>query len=327
MLRSSAAPPRLIFSGVIAAAGLILILTACQSPPAAETPTAAPMVATEAPTIEAPATEAIPTPSVTIAMPTAESSTNSPPTPDENGVIEVTPLGQKEVMSDNVASYGGVTFSFDPSITDEVSGQTIPAEDGSGENVPYWEITPEYTLFRFDGYALANTFHQPQLFVYPVADYEAVVPDVAEIVSSLQTLLHERPSDPTDALPFLPMFNAGQVFTAQVTYVDFQNGSGVRYLTQYAQALTVINNQEVFYTFQGLTDDGQTYISAILPVNHPELPADGLTTPGDDYDAWAENYANYIDETKALLNSQPVESFTPDLAMLDAMIASLSVGK
>lgn len=327
MLRDSVLPVRPNTSGAIAAAGLILLLTACQGAPATEAPTAAPVEPSEAgpaaPT-EALPTEALPTASATIDMPTAESWTSSPPTPDENGIIEVTPLGGDETQGGNAASYGGVTFRFDPALTDEVSGQTVPAED-AGEEGPYWANVPEHLLFRFEGYTLANTFHQPELLVYPIADYEVLVPEVADIAGSLQTLLDERPSDPADALPFLPMFNAGQVFTSQVAYVDFQNGSGVRYLTQYAQSLTVINNHELFYTFQGLTDDGQTYVAAILPVSSPELPVDGMETPGDDYDAWAEDYLNYIDGIATTLNSQPPESYTPSLSTLDAMIATLSV--
>jgi hypothetical protein len=36
---------------------------------------------------------------------------------------------------------------------------------------------------------------------------------------------------------------------------------------------------ELVYTFQGLRDDGKWYVSAILPVNHPSLSADGTVAP------------------------------------------------
>ncbi|MEO8354588.1 MAG: hypothetical protein ABI621_01610 [Chloroflexota bacterium] len=39
--------------------------------------------------------------------------------------------------------------------------------------------------------------------------------------------------------------------------INFQNGRGIRFLTQYAQYPAPINNHELFYHFQGLTNDGK----------------------------------------------------------------------
>jgi hypothetical protein len=145
----------------------------------------------------------------------------------------------------------------------------------------------------------------------------------ARRVSDLRQLLVDKPVDP-QAIPFLPLFPAGQMLRAQVAYVDFQNGAGVRFLTQYAQAYLPINNYELFYTFQGLTDDGGTYVAAILPASHPALPADQAAYEGD-LDTLVQNFDPYIAEIAQLLDAQDVSSFTPDLSRLDAMIRSLDV--
>ena len=44
---------------------------------------------------------------------------------------------------------------------------------------------------------------------------------------------------------------------SQVQYLDFKNGTGVRYLTQFDQGILPINNYELVYTYQGLTSDGK----------------------------------------------------------------------
>jgi hypothetical protein len=114
-----------------------------------------------------------------------------------------------------------------------------------------------------------------------------------------------------------------QVVYAQVQYLDFKNGQGVRFLTQFDQAPIPINNYELIYTFQGLTSDGKYYIAVVLPVTHPELPA---TQQVSEQQADEMNdFPAYLAKTTAWLGQQPGSSFTPDLAMLDALIKTIEV--
>ena len=124
-------------------------------------------------------------------------------------------------------------------------------------------------------------------------------------------------------MPFLPMFNAAQVLNAQVEYLDFKNGRGVRFLTQYDQGPLPINSYELFYTFQGLTNDGQYYIAAILPVTHPDLPSTSQVSQQDT--SLYEDFPAYLDQTTDWLNQQPASAFTPDLEKLDAMLQSMEI--
>lgn len=82
-----------------------------------------------------------------------------------------------------------------------------------------------------------------------------------------------------------------------MAYVSFRDGAGVRFLTQYASPDRPINNQEVFYAFQGLTDDGVTAVSAILPVSHTILPEDRTGYEGN-LDALAENFEAYVPDVE-----------------------------
>jgi hypothetical protein len=142
------------------------------------------------------------------------------------------------------------------------------------------------------------------------------------MVASLQTLL-ESPQEVPD-LPFLPMVNMAQTFHANLQYLEFRNGRGLRYITEYGQGIVPTNNFELIYTFQGLTNDGRYYIAAILPVNHPSLPADGAIT-GNEPLEFSNDHNAYINNIVQTLNIQAANTFVPDLTGLDAMMSSIQV--
>ncbi len=216
--------------------------------------------------------------------------------------------------------YEGISFSYSNAIAAEVVAETVPAVDSPAE----WEVEPEHFRFSFNGYVLPETFHEPRIVVYPVSKFEARSEIAGNIIAALREFLAERPAA-QESIPFLPMWNAGQMMQSQVAYIDFQNGAGVRFLTQYGQAALPVNNHDMFYTFQGLTDDGHYYVAAILPASHPSLPADGTEVPGGDWAAFADNYQSYVTDIEQQLDAQDVSSFVPDLSLLDVMIQSLEV--
>ena len=176
----------------------------------------------------------------------------------------------------------------------------------------------------FTGYILADTFHEPIINIYPVQDFISIEPTVADRVTELQKIIQEKSENPGN-IPILPFWNAAQVFLSNPVYLDFQNGSGIRYLTQYGQAIMPINNHDLFYSFQGLTSDGKYWISAILPVNHPSIQATYDDPLPADYEQFMANYEQYKTLLRANLDTQPPETFTPSLADLDAMINSIVV--
>ena len=143
---------------------------------------------------------------------------------------------------------------------------------------------------------------------------------MGKTAADLQTLLETQ--QVRDQLPFLPLVpSSRQALDAQVQYLDFKTGKGVRFLTQFNNGLVQINNTELIYTFQGLSSDGKYYISAILPVTHPELP----DTSRVDEQLVLNGFQDYISKTVTLLNQQPAGSFTPDLNKLDELIRSIEV--
>jgi putative hemolysin len=221
--------------------------------------------------------------------------------------------------------FEGVGFSYDDALAADVVGQVVPAE---GADAPEWARMPEHVRFSFEGYALPETFHEPRILVFAAEDLTDSE-TLQAAAANVQRMLSERPDEPVGVFQgggILPPVNAGHMMPApQVAYLDFENGSGVRFLTQMGQAYYPINSHDLFYTFQGMTDDGAYYVAAILPISHPSLPADGSEIPGGDFDAFAENFETYAAEVAAQLDIEDTGSFAPSIVLLDEMMQSIEV--
>jgi hypothetical protein len=215
------------------------------------------------------------------------------------------------------------SLNLPPSVASSAQSMIVAAVSSSDQVAP-WEISPQHEEMKFTGYIISNTFHDASINVYPVQDFITIEPAVADHVTELQKIIKEKSNNPGN-VPILPLWNAAQVFLSNPVYLDFQNGSGIRYLTQYGQASMPINNHDLFYSFQGLTSDGKYWISAILPVNHPSLQATYDDPLPADYDQFIANYEQYTTLMRANLDTQPPVTFKPSLADLDAMIGSIVV--
>lgn len=245
----------------------------------------------------------------------AQQESAQQPAPEQAAPSEVPPPVVEQPALQMV-DFEGVRFSFDPSLASSVTSEFTPVD--TGEMLPM----PQHLSFVFNNYVVSDHFHTPQIKVINVPEYAAVNEYINNEVNELTRILTEKPADPEN-LPFLPLWNAAQVFVARVHYLDFQNGSGVAYLTKYAQDVSPVSNHDIFYTFQGLTREGTfIHVSAVMPVNHPALPTD-YNLSGEEYEAFAENYLARIAETRALLEAQPADSFTPNLDLLDQAMQSI----
>ncbi len=198
----------------------------------------------------------------------------------------------------------------------------IVAAVASSADGPWWEAMPQYTLLTLQGYPIADHLLKAQIFVFPVAGL-GVNESAEGVAGNLQALLQSQQAG--DSMPYLPLYNAAQVMHTQVAYLDFKNGRGVRYLTQFDQGILPINNYELHYTFQGLTSDGKYYVAAVLPVNLAGLPADGNVDLDNPPQNFVEDFPKYLSDTVDMLNGQSPGAFSPDLGQLDAMMASLEI--
>jgi hypothetical protein len=224
-------------------------------------------------------------------------------------------------------SYEDVSFVIRNGLASAANPEKMTAvETNSGAP---WEIAPTHLRFTLTGYPLQGKFFEPQIFVYPADAYAQVNPAAGEQIERLKKAAAGSPLL-KETLPNVPFFNAAHLIAARIQLLNFQNGSGVRELTQYDQYPAPINNHELFYHFEGLTSDNQYYIIAVLPVTAPMLaedekpespvPAGGVPIQTD----VGPNNTYYFLVTEKL-NSQAPDTFTPSITMLDALIQSILV--
>ena len=234
------------------------------------------------------------------------------------------------ITTGNTVTLNNVTITIPQGLAKDALTEMISAV--TDPNAPAWEMAPAHLEFTLTSYQLQDKFHQPKIYIYPAQEF-AADSGAGESIRRLQAILTNTAPLTADNLPFVPFFNAGQVFAAQIQIIQFQNGSGVRFLTEYAQSFATINNRELFYHFQGLTDDDKYYIIAILPVTAPMLasdekpdapvPPDGVPFPG--YDDPNADFIGYYDAITEKLNAQTPENFQPSLSVLDDLMRSLIV--
>jgi hypothetical protein len=273
------------------------------------TPTAAPTV------VPAPTLASL----TAVASPTVKAEPSVPPT--------AKPLPGKAV------SFNRLSLVLPPGLAAGGSGTIVP--EAKGDDVAPWDVAPQHIQFKLDGYALAEKFHQPQIYVYPAQAYATLQErgSAAQSLERLRAVLAQSSMVNEKELPAVPFFNVFQALAAKVKVIPFQHGRGVRMLTEYAMARAIINNHELIYHFEGLTDDGQYYVIAILPVTAPGLPEDGqpggVVPPGGvkvpDYNDLNANWMGYIGEARQMLQGLEPSAYSPNLDQLDALIGSLSV--
>ena len=224
--------------------------------------------------------------------------------------------------------FQGVHFEYNSDLAESVWPEIVPAEEGSPD-APGWLVWPEHVRFTFatarqpsdSSIGSMGPFTHPQILVFPAETYGSMSDFTQEEIEKLEALLEARPPTSQDTLPLLPLINAAQVFHAQVKYLDFQNGSGVRFLTQYGQDIFPIVNQHLFYTFQGLTQDGAYYVAAAFPIDAAGIPDEPDIS---DWEAFSAGYQDYLAATVRQLDELSSDQFEPDLALLDSVIQSLS---
>jgi hypothetical protein len=225
----------------------------------------------------------------------------------------------------NTVTLNNVTFAIPQGVAKDALSEIVPATD---PNAAPWEIAPEHLEFTLTSYQLQDMFHQPKIFVYPAEAYAQAQPSVAENIQRIKNIAAGAPLS-KNSTPSVPLFNAASLIASKLEVINFQSGSGVRFLTDYAQYRATINNHDLFYLFEGLTSDSKYYIIVILPINAPILaetdkpdaviPAGGVPVPASG--PTEAYYAEITDKLNALTGTD----FKPALADLDALVKSIIV--
>lgn len=219
------------------------------------------------------------------------------------------------------ASFDGITFALDPDVAIAANGLAVP-DTSDPSTPPEYDKGPARVTFSFDGYTGPTATIPAFVYVYNVADL-AGLPEEA-MASGLAAMLQERPDlAGQQQLPFLPTMNAAQGMHAREAYRDFGSGSGIESIVLYAQDASPITAERLWYTFQGLTSDGQHYVAAVFPLSTDLFPKE--IAPDFDYDAWFAGYDQYMADSRQALADAPANRFAPSLDKLEALVQSITV--
>ena len=194
-------------------------------------------------------------------------------------------------------------------------------------NTPPGNAAPAHIEFSFSPYYPAifapQTTLPPTLTVYPIGNFGAY--HWGSQLKELQQILMTHPALGTlKMLPYLPQFPAAQIVHTRAKYLSFPGGAGIAYLTYYAQDVSPMTANRMFYTFQGLTNNRALYVSASFPVHIRFLPNE---VPSNfDYPAFNKNYSSYLAKLVARLNTPAaLSSITPQLPPLDQLFTSIAI--
>ena len=229
---------------------------------------------------------------------------------------------------------GGVALNLPACLASGANGVII-AESNPGPDSPNFLYTPEYREITLTGYPLSDKVFKPMVQVYPVARFVELVPALTDQVAQMKQVLVDKPATFKTNIPVLPIMNAAQIFRSHVDYLNFQNGQGIGFLTEYAQYSASVNNHDLFYTYQGLTADGKYWVSILFPVNasylqpspdNPAVPADGIPAPDMNSPTYVNDMEVYYAAILQKLEATPGDAFTPTLPCIAAFVQSLNIG-
>ena len=250
--------------------------------------------------------------------------------PTSTPTITPTPV---PTPGDTLYQLDGITFVVPACMALRPAVETLPAAppDPDGPPMMYYPAHRQVTLV---GYPLQDKYFEPLLRVFPVEQFASMSDLSAGSVTRMRELLALQVLEEDDSIPLLPGYNMAQVFKAQVRFMDFENGSGVRWLTELAQYSAAVNNRDLFYAYQGITSDGSYWVSLMLPVNAAYLqetwdsttvPDGGLPHPAAGSPNLEAELEEYYRLMLLLLNNTPDGSFSPALDCLDALVQSIRI--
>ncbi len=232
-----------------------------------------------------------------------------------------TTIATRAAAISQTASYRGVSFVYDRALATSARGQLVPPYQDSG--YPY----PASLQITLAGYPLPiPNYDMPQITVYNVADLVRTMPVIgSRDITTLRALLQRRPDLSTvPYLPGLPVLS-NPILHAKGSYVSFHNGTGIRYIGYWANAMGAIAPDSIYYTFQGLTNDGQDYVCALLPADASVLHHAPTLLTRKQYNDFDAHYGAYIAAMTQRLNDLPDARYLPHLGTMDDLVTSLTV--
>lgn len=296
---------------------LLLFLVACQ--PQIATPQASIVDGTTTVLLDPTAmpTTATQTPVEPSPMPTATSTAvpTHTPTPIPSATPTNTPTAT--AVPPQAVSLEGLSFTLDSRVAEQIyPGQTS-------------DLAVARVLFAPEGYCGGVGC----VTVYDAQRFATDIPGGQSIIAEMQPVLAKADDS------YIPTWGAALLLQVQTHPLAFQNGHGNRAVVMRGQDGFYVNNSSVVYDYFGLTSDGRYLINVTIPIDAQILfsnqeimnqdfarvtdTAVPIPTVSPADDAYFEAIWPYNKAIAVNLEALDSSGFTPDLALLDALVASL----
>ncbi len=258
------------------------------------------------------------------------------------GEFSITKRSKRSLIQ-KLVSYQKVEFYYADNLAADVNATVVPAcvlRQASDKPDCAAPKHLAFTLVGFESPQSENSFYSsPNIRIYPIAEFRKVLATSPYLqtfdteVRSLQSLLSQKPISWQGKIPYLPYVDATQSFHAHLKYIKFKGGQGVGSVVRYDTENSLVQDRQLAYTFQGITNDGRCYISATFPIAAPplNLPKDGTITVHEGYQLPSslsyqqeKKYQGYLKRMQNKLEKMPADQYAPNLELLTELIGSLN---
>lgn len=192
--------------------------------------------------------------------------------------------------------YQGIHFVLDPRLGSQVivTEEEITSQSGLAAHSILFSLTPE------------DSCESWCLIVYPVEEFQQAF----------------------GTFVFPPAGYGGGaavVFSVQERSVDFQGGSGKRAVQAFGQMEYFIGQDALKYAYRGFSADGKfaLYLQAAVQADGLFFPTPTLPPSGD----VSEGIAAHNRELALDLEGLAPSAFSPDLTLLDSLVASIQIDR
>ncbi len=215
-------------------------------------------------------------------------------------------LGQVRVKCDrftmNVPSSNARCFRTEGNIP--VSQEAAP-EEIEGAQVAN-------TAIAFIDFERVTGWIPPQVVFYSLDDLAKTSFDLLDIATSLSDMMNNISAEYTtvqdvyQSVPFLPYQAQQRTAYGLPAVLDFEGGSGIRTIAVFGDTVeAATSGTNTYYSFQGISSDGNLYVSAVFPIRSSVL--NGQSASGISWDEVSNDIVPSIDELDFYIKSIVIE--------------------
>jgi len=235
----------------------------------------------------------------------------------------------------STVSFDGIGFTFDEALGVSVNIAQVPG-GSPGEDGPS-AVGPgrlALTLYgpRGEAAKVPRAFSAPGVVRFYHAADLAGHDWQSRQLADLRSLLDERPdlapyTAPGEGgaslpLPFVLDGSAAQAIDARAQYIDTPDLTGIAYLTVFRQDLYPFAAGDFWYTFQGLSADGEWYVAVDFQVEAGMFPAK-VSQKDVKRVRTAKRWIAYQEQSVQTLDAAAADAFTPPLTSIDDLVKSI----